>query len=231
MQAHTSPQYYALLEKFSEPGCAVCKLVERDAARYIDSLLYEYVNDVMTQRNYRAARGLCSIHSAQMHHSKGHVLNIAILCSQVLDEVQNIAASPNRPSLGRLRNKSTLADAFEPIAPCAACERMKEAEAAYIEIIGKHIGDSRLQVAFRESSGLCLPHVRQVLRFLDKSPQTETFLAIQRDIWTQLQAELQEFIRKADMNFTGEGFGTESDSWQRAINALAGSPNIFGLRR
>mgnify|MGYP000641262459 CR=1 FL=1 len=227
----SSPQYYDLLDKFAEPGCAICKLLQRDAARYIDSLLYEYVNDVATQRHYRAARGLCNVHSWQMQQSKGSVLNIAILSSQALDEIETLEAGPMRGGLNLRRNKSSLADALQPTAPCPACTRLNEAEAMIVDCLGKNLDEPRLQTAFRDSAGLCLHHVRLVLRYLDKPAQAETFIAIQRDTWARLQAELQEFIRKADANFTGEGFGTEADSWQRAISALAGEPGVFGLRR
>ena len=45
------------------------------------------------------------------------------------------------------------------------------------------------------------------------------------------QGELQEFIRKYDINNAQEAMGSEGDSWRRAIRYLAGEDDIFGLRR
>jgi hypothetical protein len=38
----------------------------------------------------------------------------------------------------------------------------------------------------------------------------------------KLRAELGEFIRKNDYRFIHEGFGTERDSWRRAVAMGAG---------
>jgi hypothetical protein len=76
--------------------------------------------------------------------------------------------------------------------------------------------------AFRESSGLCLPHFRQVLGLVRRDEDFQTLLAIQRKKLSSLSAELAEIIRKSDHRFREEGFGKEKDAWQRAIGMIAG---------
>jgi hypothetical protein len=39
---------------------------------------------------------------------------------------------------------------------------------------------------------------------------------------------LEEFCRKHDYRFSHASWGSESDSWVRAIELLAGKPDIFG---
>jgi hypothetical protein len=39
----TPYSYFDLVEAFGKPGCAVCNLLLRDADRFLDSILYEYV--------------------------------------------------------------------------------------------------------------------------------------------------------------------------------------------
>ena len=71
--------YYDFLETFPKAGCAICTLCEKDVARYIDAHLYEYANTPPTHAAFRASRGLCAVHSAQMVEYGASVLGIAIL--------------------------------------------------------------------------------------------------------------------------------------------------------
>src|SRR3972149_3703859 len=86
----TSPQYYDLMDQFPEPGCAVCHLALRDGWRYLDSLLYEYVNTGQINDAFRAGRGLCNTHMWQILQFRGTALAITILCNAVVDEVLKI---------------------------------------------------------------------------------------------------------------------------------------------
>jgi hypothetical protein len=234
----TSPQYYDLIETFHETGCAICHLLQRDATRFIDSLLYEYVTKLQTNDTFRSGRGLCNTHSWQMAEFTGRALGIAMLSNMVVDEIQKVTAksSPGQSSgLARLLNKqqtsSSLADALESTEACPVCDLVSRAEQHYVEVIATHLDDSRFIDAFQDSGGLCLPHVRQTLRQITDPAQSETFMKIQGEKWATLQAELKEFIRKYDINNAREAMGAEGDSWRRAIRYLAGEDDIFGLRR
>jgi hypothetical protein len=50
----------------------------------------------------------------------------------------------------------------------------------------------------------------------------ERLRAIHYDKLESLKAELDEFIRKNDYQFAGEGFGKEGDAWLRAIGMVVG---------
>ena len=45
--------YFNLRDALAQPGCPICTLVERVSSRYLDSLLYERVNDVGTREDLR----------------------------------------------------------------------------------------------------------------------------------------------------------------------------------
>ena len=96
--------YYDFLQYFAQPGCLVCNLIERDVHRYLDSLMYEYVNAPMTHEAMRASRGLCGQHSSQLVDYGASVLGISILESAILDEILTITAgSGGGSALSRLR--------------------------------------------------------------------------------------------------------------------------------
>jgi hypothetical protein len=74
---------------------------------------------------------------------------------------------------------------------------------------------------FEKSSGLCLPHLKQLLPGLDKDLQ-KIVLNHQRTSMEILKSELSEFIRKSDYRFRDEIMGKEGDSYKRAAELIKG---------
>jgi len=227
--------YYDFMEYFAQPGCLICNLVARDVHRYLDSLMYEYVNAPMTHEAMRASRGLCAQHSSQLEDYGASVLGIAILQSAILDELLGLSAgSGGGSALSRLRGAvkkgATLADNLEPDAPCAACETLAKSQQLHVDALAWHIDDKELAEAYRASDGLCLPHVRLVLRAAPGAAHVNTLVSIQTALWGQLKSELDEFARKYDINHADEMMGAEGDSWRRALGLIAGMKSVFGLR-
>jgi len=233
--------YYDLVEAFGSSGCAVCNLLKRDVSRYLDGMLYELVLDPDIQAAFRAERGLCNGHSWQLKQYIGNSLGIAILYAAALDEVLRIVEQTPvengaQSRLERLFGSGStspgtpLAEKLEPAEPCLACTLLARNEKVYVETIAERITDSRLQQAYRSSSGLCLPHFRQVIRQPMPSDQAQLIVSIQKTIWVAFRGELDEFMRKCDFQHAGERMGPEGDSWSRAIARLSGEKGIFGVR-
>jgi hypothetical protein len=229
--------YFDLVEAFAAPGCAVCALLERDVSHFLDSLLYERVTRPETHRTFRDARGLCTEHAWQLTTFKGSALSIAILYRAALEEALHILGdSPDggdRPGLARLLAGGAgaqVADQLEPAADCPACHLLLESEAYYVQVLGRHLSDDQLAEAYRRSEGLCLPHVRQVLRQAG-SAQRQVVLSVQQAVWQAVRDELKTFVDKYDYRRAEEPIGTERDSWLRAVRLMGGRRGIFSLRR
>src|SRR5262245_17547672 len=79
--------YFDLIETLPEPGCAVCNLVLRDVAHFLDLLLYERVTEPETHRAFRARRGLCNEHSSRLVQLRGGAVGAAVLYRAALNEV------------------------------------------------------------------------------------------------------------------------------------------------
>lgn len=237
---HTTFGYFDLIETFPRAGCAVCNLLQRDVTHLLDSILYEYSVDRSMQAGFRASRGLCNQHGWQFT-KLGNALSAAVLYEAALDEVLTVmeASGPDeRARQGGLfgglfgrGQSSALAEALMPKKPCAACAAQDAAESRYVTVIGEQIQDERIQSAYRDSDGLCLPHFRQTLRHAQDAESSRLLVALQKDIWSRLRAELNEFMRKSDYQNAGEKIGAEGTSWQRVVARLAGEHGVFGLRR
>jgi hypothetical protein len=221
--------FHDLHEALHERGCPVCRVMLRGVTSFLDGLLYEYVNTPPVHRDFRAGRGLCNRHMWQLPTFRGVSLGVAILDAAVLDELLTTLDKhePDAVSggFGRLwrnrRDYTTLADALEPTGPCIACREAERIEARSLHTFAHHF--DLFAEALEASDGLCLPHIRLLLRGPVPAATGTAFLAAQRRIWQRIKAELEMFQRKSDINHADEPIGAEGDSWIRAIDALAGT--------
>jgi hypothetical protein len=231
--------YYALIEAFPGAGCAVCKLLLRDVERYLESILYEYVLEPETHKSFRAMRGLCNAHSWQLTQTRGNAVGIAVLYKAVVDEVlKDIARTPVEPDQrrGLARFTSTtsdgaaLSEALEPRDPCSACQLINKYEKSYLTVFSDHLTDAKFWAAYRDSHGLCLPHLRLTLKLL-KPPALKQVIDVQQEIWQRAKAELDLFQDMHKHENQSDAMGGEVDSWLRAIGYMAGENGVFGLDR
>jgi hypothetical protein len=230
--------YYDLHDALAQPGCAVCRLRAKSTERYLDSLLWESVNDPGVRRDVRRARGFCREHAWQLVRPS-QSLGVAILYHDVLHNVlaalegakyqalpllslqrAHEALDTDRPSAATADLVAHLA----PQAPCPACKQAGAMEAIYLDTLVKTLrGEEGLLAAYESSAGLCLPHLSQALALVRDEAVFEALVGAQRTIWLRLEADLSEFIRKNDYRFRGEPWGAERDAWLRGIAALSGS--------
>jgi hypothetical protein len=226
--------YFDLLDACGIPGCPVCRLASEIEKNYLDANLYESVNDPDTQAALRRSKGYCHAHSWLLTKtSASPALGVAILYRQAAQEVLETLGSPKSAESPqadvRIRRKPAgvfvdILGRLKPKAQCPACAHRDK----MIEFILKTMlealdrGDDRMQSALAASGGLCLPHLRRTLE-ISKNQTASEFL--RRQASEQLAAlivELNEFIRKHDYRFSGEGMGKEGDSWRRILAWMAG---------
>jgi hypothetical protein len=222
--------YYDVLERLERPGCPICALVLHAEQQYRESLLYEFSLDEGVHRAFRQGRGLCNHHSWQLVHQHSYSMGVAALFGSALDEVLEKMASPipSAPGLGIAQwlhhsLNYRLADRLEPEEPCMLCVNVQETESRYVQTFADYWSMAALQTAFRASDGLCLPHLRDVLRRLDTASARQQLVDIQRAKWRALQSQLTQFQIKSAFNYVGEPMGAEADSWKRAVARVTGS--------
>lgn len=245
------PFYAEIREALGQAGCPVCRLLSRDAERYLDSVLWELVNDPGVRDELNRARGYCPQHGWLLVRA-GAALGVAILTRGVvrtlLDEMAaNPAGDAPRSVLGGMfrrsesseppaalgdlpraqpgRSTSRLVEALSPQAPCPVCVRLEPREQDYLRTLAVYLDPpGGLGEVYGASGGLCLDHFRQALPLAAAARTVETLVAAQQMVWERLYGELDEFVRKNDPRFRGEPFGEERDSWRRALEAVSGPP-------
>jgi len=248
-----SSVYHELVEAISQPGCPVCRLIDRAVRQYVDMFFYENITTVARRTEIREARGYCSVHGALL---TGHtrMLGSAIVHQDVINDVLrdlNKTLPPTAPASARTRERalgrdearkpSALDDltsaplrnvalnAIRPKRLCPLCDYERDRESVLLRALVDHMPDPAMRVVFERSSGICLPHVQVMLGLRGVSAEgLRRTLQIERDILQALKVELEAYIAKSNGSYDYEGMGEESDSPLRAIKLVSG--RVFGRR-
>jgi hypothetical protein len=228
---------YKLLDACREQGCPVCRLEQQGVERYLDSQLYENVNSPKWRDHLRLSLGFCHEHAALAVDKRlGDPLGFSILYRDVINSVlhgwnedRKLARSPRGwtsmlrqvPEQVRARVERMLF-AITPRKSCPVCEHRDEMIRNTLRVLVEALKTPEMVSALQASEGLCLPHLRLALGHIRDQSVCETLLTIQRSKLEAVKAELDEFIRKNDYRYAGEGFGKEGDAWLRAIGMVVG---------
>jgi hypothetical protein len=237
--ADKSFTYFALLEAFGKSGCPVCRLMEEYSLSYLDALFYEQVNDVGTRRKLREARGFCNWHAWQTKRIATNAFGVAIIAKELIsEELTQLKDLLRRPRLKTIRHASGSGLLSKPLSTyiqewrrrriCPACEVILEHERHALETILNFLHEPAFARRFEAGAPLCLVHTMRAAGCNDCHPHLHMLIDMQCRKYAGLVAELEEFCRKQDYRFSHQPWGQESDSWLRAIEVLAGRPNVFG---
>ena len=230
--------FFNLQDALAQPDCAVCRLKAEAADQYLDSLIWESVNDPGIRRRIRKARGFCYEHAWRLEPHRESV-GVTIIMHDVLKSMLKVtedAQFQKLPIFSMRRTKKALdpqqpaaetakvVAELSPQASCPVCVEADEMEGIYLDtLIENLIHEEDLLAAFQSSDGLCLPHFRQALTRMRDEAVFEVLMDAQRVIWKRLVDQLSEIIRKADYRFKDEARGEEVGASVRAIAAIAGA--------
>jgi hypothetical protein len=227
---------YDVIEACADPGCPLCRVALRWGGRFMAAILYEEVTDPHTRGRLKDSFGFCREHAWQASEVGGTLLGISIIYRGLLGQIDRALAQaapgPQRSWWQKLGSRGSAGAGGGPAAPaglapatpCPACVYLAEMEdTALVALADALGGNERLRAGLsRPDGGLCLPHLR---RALSLAQDEQAFAFLQQSARTRLaalQAEMDEFIRKYDHRFRREEWGSEADSWQRAIRWIAG---------
>ena len=230
--------YFECLEALQRGGCPICALGRRAVARYLDTLIYECVNDPGARRRIRAAQGFCRLHGWQLRRHGG-ALGIAIIYRDIVrDLVQALGAAdyqaPPRlravmESLDRKRPASGTEELVRALAPtkeCPACQAQHQTERMYVDVLLDNLDDPEMQKALGEGFGLCLPHLRLALERARDEKAFHLLRGSAEIAFARLLHDLDEMIRRHDYRFADEGLAEVGDAWVRAIAQIAGEEGL-----
>ncbi len=222
-----------LKDALTSPGCALCRIGERSAHRYLRAILHESVNDLAFRTRLQAAWGFCRRHawyflrleSATMRDG----LSTAILAEGLIEAAQEVLAAervrapgPRQPRRDTRRLRA-LWDRLQPKSPCPVCAIQDEHERYALFVLLKMLAEPAWRERLDSSDGLCLPHFRLALSDESAGAHLERLVADQRRRLSALLDDLREYIRKGDYRFVSERPGPERGAFERGTAHVAGA--------
>lgn len=221
------PSRTDLHQAYTAAGCVVCGLLTRSERRYIDATLYEHVTDVKWRAEVRAARGFCALHTQHVLEVGRSALGVALVTADILNTLRGTLAATAEGgggALGRLRSAlggGSTPSALRPQQPCPICSYLAEFSSVHLAALLDDLATEAGQAAYARSGGLCLPHFTAAVE--RGGPGVRPLAKHQAQVWERLEAELNEFIRKSDYQYSAEIMEAERDAWRRALLLLAGT--------
>ena len=219
---HTT--YFNLLEALKE-GCPFCFIINKTTHKSMDDFLYESVNDPGLRSEIKASMGFCNRHAWQLQKfgdGFGQAIVYSDLMKTVLEKLKEI---DNDVSIKDLLKK--LGGTKPPKKVCMFCKWEKDVEERNISVFWESFDDPEFSFRYKDSFGLCLPHLELALKKCKSKKSGKELVDIEAVKMSGLIAELKEFMRKHDYRFSKEKFGKEGDSWIRAIEKFIGKEGIY----
>ena len=217
--------YHDLLADLRKPGCPSCHGGHRAAWRYLDSLLWEFVNDPEIRARLRTSIGFCREHSLMLlavASNQAAGSGVAILYEDLLRHVREelISAVRGGSRNGRRRRSSP----GRSNRRCPACESADFVAINYARILAvAPEGSPPMEAIRRPSRGICLPHLELGLRHARSDAEARQLVELYLRAEEELRTDLTEFIRKQDYRFQSEGLtDAQASSWMRAVHRLVG---------
>jgi len=190
----------------------------------MDGFLYESVNDPGLRQEIKASQGFCNRHAWQLQKF-GDGFGQAIIYSDLMNIVLKQLKEIDEPvSFKELLKRINLGAATRGI--CIFCKQEKDAEERYISVFWENFDDPEFSCDYKNSFGLCLPHLALSLKKCKNKKFGKELIDIETGKISGLIAELKEFMRKHDYRFSKEKFGKEGDSWIRTIEKFIGKEGI-----
>jgi hypothetical protein len=217
---------FDLQDAFAEPGCPVCRLTLTAVSRYIATVDYELANDPEYRERILPAWGFCSTHAHQWLR-EGHILGVALVYGHVLHDVRPIIeAAGSRAPWRSLRSRRD--DRLRPAERCRICTHRDEVERMIVATLGDGLSSTNAEfgVAFAQSDGLCLSHLRLALGILSDAATVTRLREATLNHQERLGGHLREIVRKHDYRFREEPSGEERGAAVRVVEHVVGLPGI-----
>lgn len=210
-------------------GCAVCRLVNRTGRRYLQSLLYEDVNDPGVQAEFKESLGFCSRH-AYLMLDVGDGLGTSILYrAATRDLLERLSQMPNAPkprtSLHTLLRGSR--SEAEPVVPepgrgCMICRSEQSAEETYLKALLNGAEDGSLVGPLEGPGAVCIMHLSRAYA-VGGGRLPRALVEITREALKDLEGDLGLYVRHSNHQHRDEPWGKERDSWKRIVAKMVGS--------
>jgi len=217
--------YFEVLDALKEAKeCPLCLLEARGVRRYLEALLYESVNDPLTRDALLRSKGYCHRHAHLLLSLESPLGTALLYQDQVNFFLRLLKQKSGATSRVSWRKPHSI---WKGQTICPVCRVQAENRRRYVSGLLRGLSEKEMRKAFENCPALCIPHFLIMMREAASDNLRHYILDIQQRKLSHLSYELKEFCRKYDYRFSHEPFGSERDSWRRAVNLIVGEEGIF----
>ncbi len=230
-----------LEEGLHTSGCPLCEIVLKSAHKHLDSLLYEYVNDVSVRKKLHASFGFCN-HHAWLAKEVERELNsdgqhLATLHESLLKAELRLLQEASGTKRIAAKKKETdpivehLLKTVEPKGECLLCASDRQTEEFYASQFVLMYSDDEFRSLFEADTILmCRPHFLSLMHETHDRAAVAYFLHEQTKKLERLLDQLKLFLEKHDVHRQHEPRGKEWTSWLQVLEHFSCKQGIDRLR-
>ncbi len=227
-------------------GCPLCDIVLKSCRKHLNSLLYEYVNDVSVRIKLHASLGFCN-HHAWLAKEVEHELNSdgqhfgtlheSVLHSELrlLEEASGITRTTKQKQITTDKKSPDpvvlqLLKAIEPEGECLLCASSRHTEEFYASQFVLMYSDEEFRTLFEaENLLMCRPHFVSIMREAHDPAAVDYFLHQQTMKLQRLYEQLILFLEKHDVRHQHEPRGNEWTSWLQVMEHFSSKQGVDRL--
>ena len=229
--------------------CLLCALERKteldEAERYLGASVME--PDIRVQVN---AKGFCRRHHGMLYgmsnrlgHAlmlESHMIETRERAAKAIKKLEGAAAALKSAGLaGKFSGKGKSAEATvreqaaelaDMAGSCLMCDTIEENMMRYMHTffhLYQHDADFRTK--FKNSKGLCLPHLGQLLEAAaqelnakDLGEFVQTLTRLEKENMDRIQEDISWFIKKFDYRYENESWKNSRDAVERTVNKARG---------
>ncbi|MCL5075775.1 MAG: DUF6062 family protein [Chloroflexi bacterium] len=184
---------------FEQAGCPICHLVLQKEKRWLWSLLWENVNDPGIRAGIAASWGFCYEHAWKLaaleRDEFGSCLGTAIIYEDLVNRLWRRSKSKGitkgsgdgyrevRWTPGEGKGLLSIIGGRS----CPACIANREMEEIYLSWLVVHCAEDWFATLYRDSTGMCLNHLKRALQVAGRSDVRRFLLEVQLEKLSSLK--------------------------------------------
>lgn len=201
----------SLREAFEYRGCPICYILGRVEFDFMATLQYQIAREEKMRQGVVSAHGYCNFHFYEMARLASPmgmaILTKDLIHADIKERERNSLKSPLRVN-------------------CLICRNVDEWEEFYAKEFRAFLSEESFRKEYEGTDGLCRIHLERILSSLHEDGLRQFVLATHEMHLRLLETQLETFISK--MVSTRRDFQEEKDSWQVAIEKIAGKRGLKG---
>jgi len=202
-----------LKEAFKEPGCPICRVLEKFENEWIENVLYEHVNSPSVRKKFLESLGLCTYHAWKVRHvAASNPLYGPLGVGTIYEHMLRVYIESLEKGESVKRGK------------CHLCSLVEEKEKRTIEEVAQRF--DYLIEAYEESEAiLCNYHYDMLMERLRDRPELAGKLKeIHVRKLKNLHSTLRRYLDSFDYRSTYQPTKRDMESVPGSIEALKGRP-------